>query len=158
VDADMAPCRIELRQLGIRALCTNRHLPIQMAKGVGRTDFTTDLSGPIRAIRIIQGPTLPKPSLVLAGQNPDRPQVASARFAWRLISLPSLTYFSLLDSSPEMGAQALRDILKLYADPNDRQTLKQIDGLRQVRHKPIVRRAEMPGPITFARGLEIALL
>jgi type VI secretion system protein ImpG len=158
VDGDMAPCRLDLRQLGIRALCTNRHLPIQMTKGVGRTDFTTDLSGPIRAIRIIQGPTLPKPSLVLAGQNPERPQVASGRFAWRLISHLSLNYLSLLDSSRDMGAQALRDILKLYADPNDRYTLKQIDGLRQVRHQAIVRRAEMPGPITFARGLEINLL
>jgi type VI secretion system protein ImpG len=158
VDADMSPLRTTLRQLGIRAWCTNRHLPIQMAKGVGRTDFTTDLSGPISAIRIIQGPTLPRPSLVLAGQNLDQPQVASGRFAWRLISHLSLNYLSLLDSSPDMGAQALRDMLKLYADPNDRQTLKQIDGLRNVRYRSIVKRVEMPGPITFARGLEITLV
>ena len=158
VDADMSPLRMTLRQLGIRAYCTNRHLPIQMAKGVGRTDFTTDLSGPISAIRIIQGPTLPRPSLVLAGQNLDQPQVASGRFAWRLISHLSLNYLSLLDSSPEMGAQALRDMLKLYADPNDRNTLKQIDGLRNVRYRSIVKRVEMPGPITFARGLEITLV
>ncbi|HYV30778.1 MAG TPA: type VI secretion system baseplate subunit TssF, partial [Candidatus Binatia bacterium] len=37
VDANAAPYRSELRQLGLRALCTNRHLAIQMAKGVGRT-------------------------------------------------------------------------------------------------------------------------
>jgi len=154
----MSPLRTTLRQLGIRAWCTNRHLPIQMAKGVGRTDFTTDLSGPINAIRMIQGPTLPRASLVLAGQNLDQPQVASGRFAWRLISHLSLNYLSLLDSSPEMGAQALRDMLKLYADPNDRQTLKQIDGLRNVRYRSIVKRVEMPGPITFARGLEITLV
>ncbi|HSU54892.1 MAG TPA: type VI secretion system baseplate subunit TssF [Candidatus Dormibacteraeota bacterium] len=157
VDGDMAPCRTDLRQLGIRALCTNRHLPIQMAKGVGRTDFTTDLSGPISCIRVIHGPTLPRPSLVLAGQNLDNPQVASGRFAWRLISHLSLNYLSLLDSSPDVGAQGMRDILKLYADPNDRHVLKQIDGLRHVNYKPIVRRVEMPGPITFARGLEITL-
>ena len=35
VDADMAPCSTDLRQLGVRAWCTNRHLPIQMIKGVG---------------------------------------------------------------------------------------------------------------------------
>jgi type VI secretion system protein ImpG len=57
-----------------------------------------------------------------------------------------------------MGAQGLRDILKLYADPDDRQTLKQIDGLRRVHYEPIIRRVEMPGPITFARGLEITVL
>jgi type VI secretion system protein ImpG len=158
VDGDMAPFRTDLRQLGIRALCTNRHLPIQLAKGVGRTDFTTEVSAPISAIRIIEGPTVPRPSLVLAGQNPDKPSLTSGRFAWRLISHLSLNYLSLLDSDPETGAQGLRDILRLYADPNDRQALKQIDGLRNVRYRPIVRRVETPGPITFARGLEITLL
>ena len=33
VDSDLAPFRGDLRQLAIRALCTNRHLPIQMAVG-----------------------------------------------------------------------------------------------------------------------------
>ena len=49
-------------------------------------------------------------------------------------------------------------MLKLYADPEDRQILKQIDGLRSIRHRPIVRRVETPGPITFARGIEVTLL
>ena len=158
VDGDMAPFRTDLRQLGIRALCTNRHLPIQMAKGIGRTDFTMDLSAPVGAIRILEGPTLPCPSLVLAGQNPEKPQLASGRFSWRLISHLSLNYLSLLDSSSETGADALRDMLRLYADPIDRQVLKQIDGLRSVRFQPIVRRVEAPGPITFARGLELTVL
>ncbi|HEY5911078.1 MAG TPA: type VI secretion system baseplate subunit TssF [Verrucomicrobiae bacterium] len=158
VDGDMAPYAPELRQLGIRALCTNRHLPIQMAKNVGPTDFTMDLSAPVIGIRILEGPTLPRPSLVLAGQDPKRPQVASGRFAWRLISHLSLNYLSLLDSSPGTGAESLRDILKLYADPADRQALKQIDGLRSIRYQPIVRRVPSPGPITFARGLEITVV
>jgi type VI secretion system protein ImpG len=157
VDGDMAPCRPDLRQLGIRALCTNRHLPIQMAKGLGRTDFTMDISAPVNEIRVIQGPTLPRPSLVMVGQNPDKPQMASGRFAWRLISHLSLNYLSLLDTDADTGAQGLRDILKLYADPDDRQTLKQIDGLRGVHYEPIIRRVETPGPITFARGLEITV-
>ena len=158
VDGDMAPYRPDLRQLEIRALCTNRHLPIQMVKGVGKTDFTTDLSAPLSAIRILQGPVLPRASLVLAGQNPDQPQVASGRFAWRLISHLSLNHLSLKDSKGGTGAEGLREILKLYADPNDRTTLKQIDGIRSIQYRPIIRRVEMPGPITFARGLEITLL
>jgi type VI secretion system protein ImpG len=157
VDGDMAPCRTSIRQLGVRALCTNRHLPIQMAKGLGRTDFTIDISAPVNAIRLIQGPTLPRPSLVLAGQNPDRPETPSGRFAWRLISHLSLNYLSLLDTDTKSGAEALRELLKLYCDPNDRQARKQIDGLRHVRHQPVVRRVEIPGPITFARGLEITV-
>jgi type VI secretion system protein ImpG len=158
VDGDMAPFRTELRQIGIKALCTNRHLPIQMVKGVGRTDFTMDISAPVNSIRVIQGPTMPRPSLVLAGQDPEKPQTASGRFAWRLISHLSLNYLSLVDAGTETGAEGLREILKLYCDMNDRQTLKQIDGIRSIRYNPIVRRVEIPGPITFARGLEITLL
>ncbi len=158
VDADMAPALSNVKQLTIRALCTNRHLANQIAKGAGRSDFTlTDLSGPVKAIRIIDGPTPPHPSLVLAGQDVNSPQAASGRFAWRLISHLSLNYLSLVNNSRETGAEALREMLKLYADPADRQALKQIDGLRNVRHRPIIRRVEVPGPISFARGLEIGV-
>jgi type VI secretion system protein ImpG len=179
VDPDMAPFRPDLLQLGIRALCTNRHLPIQMAR-TGQNDFTMDISAPVATIHIIQGPTLPRPSLVLAGQDPEKPHVASGRFAWRLISHLSLNHLSLRDrgpepcarrdgetsgsalaaeaARPEVGAEGLREMLKLYSDPNDRQILKQIDGIRSVSYRPVVRRVEMPGPITFARGLEITLL
>jgi type VI secretion system protein ImpG len=158
VDASMAPFRSDLRQLGLRALCTNRHLPIQMSVGVGRTDFTMDLSAPVNAIRILSGPTLPRPSVVLSGTSPDRPDIPAGRFAWRLISHLSLNYLSLLDSSGDEGPKALREMLKLYADASDRQALKQIDGLRSIRSRPIVRRVQTAGPITFARGLEITAL
>jgi type VI secretion system protein ImpG len=143
VDANAAPYRPELRQLGMRALCTNRHLPIQMAVGVGRTDFTMDVSAPVASIRCLSGPTLPKPS------------VAEGRFSWRLISHLSLNYLSLLNDKGEEGAAALRDILKLYTDASDRQTARQIEGLLSVRSTAVVRRVQAPGPITFARGLQI---
>ena len=157
VDSDMAPYRPDLKQLGIRALCTNRHLPIQMMRGLGRSDFTMDLSAPVQSIRIVAGPTVPRPSLVLAGQDPSRPNIPSGRYVWRLVSHLSLNHFSIVDTGTETGAEALREMLKLYADPDDRQLLKQIDGVRSVRHRPIVRRVETAGPITFARGLEITV-
>ena len=156
VDADMAPYRSDLRQLGLTALCTNRHLPIQMSVGVGRSDFTMDLSAPVLSIRILSGPTLPQPSVVLAGQA-ERADIPAGRFAWRLVSHLSLNYLSLLDSAGEEGPKAFREILKLYAPPNDRSALKQIDGLRTLRYRPIVRRVQTTGPITFARGLEITV-
>jgi type VI secretion system protein ImpG len=143
--------------LGLKAWCTNRHLPIQMAKGVGPSDFNLDISAPVSSVRIVSGPTLPRPSLVLAGLGQEKAQVASGRFAWRLMSHLSLNYFSLLDKGAETGADALREILRLYADPQDRQTLKQIDGVRNVTHRSIVRRVPAAGPITFARGLEIGV-
>jgi type VI secretion system protein ImpG len=145
VDASAAPYRTQLRQLGIRALCTNRHLPIQMAVGVGRTDFTMDVNAPVTAIRCLNNPTLPRPSR------------AEGRFAWRLISHLSLNYLSLIEGKGEEGVTSLREVLRLYSDANDRQVSRQIEGLLKVQSRPIVRRVQTPGPITFARGLEITL-
>jgi type VI secretion system protein ImpG len=146
VDANSAPYRPDLRQLGMKALCTNRHLPIHMAVRLeGRTDFTMDLSAPVTAIRCLSGPTSPTPSQ------------AEGRFSWRLISHLSLNYLSLMDSKGEVGASGIREILKLYTDPNDRQTARQIEGILSIQSKPILRRVKTPGPITFARGLEVTL-
>lgn len=159
VDGDMTSCRTEVRQIGLRALCTNRHLPITMAKGLGTRDFELEnVSAPVSTIRILKGPTKPRPSVVIAGGDTEDHRIPSGRFAWRLISHLSLNYLSLLDRGPDTGADALREILKLYADPNDRQSLRQIDGVRSVSTRPITRRVQTAGPITFARGLEITLL
>jgi type VI secretion system protein ImpG len=145
VDVNSSPYRPDLRQLGIRALCTNRHLPIQMAVGVGRTDFTMDASAPVTSIRCLVGPTLPTPSL------------AEGRFSWRLISHLSLNYLSLVDSQPDAGALGLRDILRLYTNAADQHIARQIEGVLSIQSKPILRRVKTPGPITFARGLEVTI-
>jgi type VI secretion system protein ImpG len=114
--------------------------------GLGRTDFTMDLSAPVTAIRCLAGPTLPTPSL------------AESRFSWRLISHLSLNYLSLIDSKTAGGAVGLRELLKLYTHPSDRQTARQIEGVLNVHSRPVLRRVKTPGPITFARGLEITIL
>ena len=158
VDADNTPLDASLRQLGLDLMCTNRDLPMSMPVGKRNTDFTIVVNAPVASIRILQGPVLPRPSLVLAGQNPEQPQIASGRFAWRLISHLSLNHLSLVDRGVESGAEGLREILRLYIDPNDRQTLKQVDGLRSVKYQPVIRRVQTPGPITFARGLEVTVL
>jgi type VI secretion system protein ImpG len=146
VDANSAPYRADLRDLGVKALCTNRHLPIQMAVGVGRTDFSMAVNAPVNAIRCITGPTLPKPSHT------------EGRFFWRLISHLSLNYLSLVDSAKgDEGAAGLRELLKLYCEENNRLAVRQIEGLLTVKSKPVVRRVAAPGPISFARGLEITL-
>ena len=74
-----------------------------------------------------------------------------------MISHLSLNYLSLVDSKGEGGASGIREILKLYTDSNDRQTTRQIEGILSVQSKPVLRRVKTPGPITFARGLEVIL-
>jgi type VI secretion system protein ImpG len=145
VDGTAAPYRADLRQIALHALCTNRHIPIQMAVGVAATDFTMETSAPVTGIRCITGPTEPRPSL------------AEGRFSWRLISHLSLNYRSLIEGTDGDSAATLREILKLYANGDDRTLQRQVEGLSAIRSTPVLRRSPTPGPISFIRGLEIAL-
>jgi type VI secretion system protein ImpG len=132
------------RQLDVRALCTNRDLPIQTTFGKGRTDLLLDGSAPVESIRCVSGPTFPRPS------------PAFGDTAWKLISHLSLNYLSLRDSG-ESGAELLRELLSLYADPNDASMARQIEGVRKIGYQPIVERVPGRGPITYGRGLKISL-
>jgi len=154
VDGNCAPWNPEVSQLSVQALCTNRHLPIQMPIGssAGRTDFHIDIGGPILSTRCIGGPTEPKTSCA-AGD----PESLAGDLAWRIISHLSLNYLSLLDESPEDGASALREMLRLYTYGTDVHLQRQIQGLLSVGTEPIIRRISTSGPIAFGRGLEVAL-
>lgn len=145
VDTNAAPYRTDLKHLTLRARCTNRHLPIQLAVGLGRTDFTLETTAPITSIRCLSGPTLPRPSH------------AEGRFAWRLISHLALNYLSLTNPQGKDGGLGLREILRLYAPPGDAQAVREIEGLVNIESRPILRRVNIPGPITFARGLELSV-
>ncbi|RZI80563.1 MAG: type VI secretion system baseplate subunit TssF [Rubrivivax sp.] len=145
VDPREAPYPGDLRQLGLSAVCTNRDLPLLLPVGLGHSDLTLDDSAPVKAIRVIKGPSKPLSALRDGG------------IAWKFVNQLSLNYLSLLDTDAHQGAAALRELLTLYADNGDGGMLKQIEGLRSVSTAPIVRRLPMPGPITFGRGLAINL-
>ena len=145
VDARAAPYKSDLRQLGVDTLCTNRDLPLQMAVGRGKTDFSIDVSAPVEEIRCVAGPTPPKPSHV------------EGEIAWRAISHLAMNYLSLINTDEQQGASALRDLLKLYGDASDPAIRKQIEGVKSVNYRPITRRVGVAGPIAFARGLEISV-
>lgn len=144
VDAARTPYRSDLRQLAVTTRCTNRDLPLQMPVGVGKSDFSLEEGAPVETIRIVAGPTNPRPSH------------AYGDAAWRLISHLSLNYLSIVDGS-DAGVAALRDLLALYGDAADSTIHKQIEGVRSVASKPITRRLPGVRPVTYARGLEITL-
>jgi type VI secretion system protein ImpG len=51
----------------------------------------------------------------------------------------------------------LRELLALYGDLAEATVQRQIDGVISAQSRPITRRAPIPGPIAFARGLEVAV-
>jgi type VI secretion system protein ImpG len=144
-DARGRPVDAEIAQLDVQALCTNRDLPIRVAFGKGRTDFELEGTAPLQGIRCIAGPSTPRSS----------PAFGDA--AWNIISHLSLNYLSLIEADAGQGARMLRELLALYADPKDPAAARQIEGVMQVGYAPVVRRIPIPGPMSFARGLEITL-
>ncbi|NRR31429.1 type VI secretion system baseplate subunit TssF [Oxalobacteraceae bacterium] len=145
VDAAEAPYRSDLRQLGLTVWCTNRDLPLSMPIGVGKTDFILDSGAPLNAVRCLAGPSQPFPSF------------AEGPVAWRLMNHLSLNYLSLVDSNPEQGASALRELLSLYCHPGDLNGQRQVEGVRSISSSTVTRRMPSPGPITFGRGLQITV-
>jgi type VI secretion system protein ImpG len=145
VDPKQAPFSGDLRQLSVHVSCTNRDLVLQMPMGIGKTDLSLDIAAPINGIKVISGPSRPYSPL------------ADGAVAWRAISHLSLNYLSLVNSTSEEGAAALRDLLELYAPSADASARKQIEGVRSMTVRPVVRRLPTPGPLAFGRGLEITV-
>jgi type VI secretion system protein ImpG len=158
VDSAQAPFSGDLRQLSIQTLCTNRDVVLQMPVGITRSDFTLDTAAPVERIRAVSGPSRPYAPL------------ADGAAAWRAISHLSLNYLSLVDSTTQEGAAALRDLLDLYSASSDISARKQIEGIRSVRVTPIVRRLPAvprgdgqaggrtrSASLAFGRGLEVVV-
>ncbi len=97
------------------------------------------------------------PSAASPARRPRAPPSPRGRRRGRLISHFALNYYSLADSDITHGAAALRDLLKLYADWADPAVRKQIESVKSVGTKGITRRSATPGPISFARGLEVSV-
>jgi type VI secretion system protein ImpG len=145
VDPAEAPFSSDLRQLSIQTVCTNRELILQMPIGLGPSDFTLDVAAPVKSIRVVSGPSRPHAPLT------------DGAIAWRAINHLSLNYLSLVNATPEEGAAALRELLDLYVPVSNIGAKKQVDGVRAMAVRPVVRRLPESHPIAFGRGLEITV-
>jgi type VI secretion system protein ImpG len=145
VDAKQAPYAADLRQLSVRALCTNRDLALQMPLGLGETDFSLNIAAPVTSVRALTAPSRP--------YSP----VADGAIAWRAISHLSLNYLSLTGATGPQGAKALRDLLELYATTTDVGARRQIEGILGVSASRVVRRLPGRGPIAFGRGVQLTI-
>ena len=144
VDADAAPWRADLAQLAVRALVTNRDLPLLLTTGAADI-FHLPEGGPVTSIRTPVAPTAP------------RPAVAQGEMAWRLISHLSLNYLSIADTDGGSGAAALKELLRLYVPAGDRVAARQVDGVSAVSSRPVVRRITDGGLSAAVRGLLIEI-
>ncbi len=130
--------------LHVETTCLNRDLPHRMSMGEGQPNFRLSKGGPLSRIECVTG--RPTPTL--------RPALKHGA-TWRLISHLSLNHLSLVDY--EQGADALREILKLYDFADSAETRSMIDGILSVRSRRVVGRAGRDLGGGFCRGMEVTV-
>lgn len=144
VDQHEAPYREDLRYLSVQALVTNRDLPRLVPRN-GLDDLKTAESLPVQAIGLIRPPSAPQPPF------------AEGELAWRLIRQLGFNYLPLHEMDEREGAQALRDMLRLFVQQDDTVAQQQVNSLMASALRPVTRRLPGVGPLVYGRGVECRL-
>lgn len=147
VDPRHTPWHEDLRQLSVQAWVTNRDLPALLPQGASAngTAWRLDSPGPVRRVDALRGPTRP------VSRRPV------GELGWSLVSHLSLNHQSLVGETPQHAAAALRRLLGLYGAPEDGAWARQVDGVRGVQARTVVRRLPFKGPLAFGSGVEVVL-
>ncbi|RZK79656.1 MAG: type VI secretion system baseplate subunit TssF, partial [Methylobacterium sp.] len=144
VDQNEAPYPEGIRHLSVKALLTNRDLPCLVPRN-GTSDLAVADSIPVAGVGLIRAPSTPKSPF------------AQREVAWRLIRQLGFNHLPLADLPHREGAQALRDMLRLFvANDNDAQR-RQIESLVGSRITPVTRRLPGGGPLIYGRGVQCTL-
>ena len=144
VDLGLEPSAPADWTLDVETTCLNRDLPHRLPFGEGQPNLRLSKGAPLSRIECLTG--RPTPTFRPALKHGAR---------WRLISHLSLNHLSLADH--EEGADALREILKLYDFADSAETRSMIDGIQSVRSRRVVGRAGGDVRGGFCRGVEVAV-
>lgn len=140
VDLDFQPSTPADKSLAIETTCLNRDLP-------GRLPFGGDQP----RLQLTDGnPLISRVTCLTPPTRTLRPALRHGTL-WRLISHLSLNHLSLVDG--EEGADALREILKLYDFSDSAETRGLIDGVLSVTSKNTTARTGGKGG-SVCRGVE----
>jgi type VI secretion system protein ImpG len=139
LDLDWHPTQPAEDTVYARTLCTNRDLPRHLPAGA---KLDSDGAGGHLAIRALHRPTAPR-SPALAGQ-----------VLWRLVSHLQVSHLSL---TSDRGLEALRELLRLYADTYQPSEQYQAEGLVGLWSRKILRLLPEDPYGGFVRGTEIRL-
>jgi len=127
--------------VGGRALCTNRRLPERLMSG---SPLHLEGAGPVTAVRALTKPT-PHHSAAQIGNRP-----------WALVSQLALNHLSL--DGGAVALSTLKDILRLHLGSNQDSGRKQIDAIKELRSRSIMRHVGQDGWRGFVRGSELTVV
>ncbi|HEX4128837.1 MAG TPA: type VI secretion system baseplate subunit TssF [Pirellulales bacterium] len=143
VDLDFNPSIDPADVLQIQTTCTNRDLPGELRSSGGESwGFQLEGHAPVERIVPIVPPT-----------SAARLPLSEGR--WRLVSHLALNHLSIVDA--EDGADALREILKLYDFANTKVSDQHIEGLLSVTSRRAVAPIIDGTGDGFCRGVEITV-
>ncbi|WP_437277910.1 type VI secretion system baseplate subunit TssF [Sorangium sp. So ce375] len=139
VDLNFSPRRPPSRVVYASVLCTNRDLPEEMSAGVS---LSRERGAAMGRITCLTKPT-PQRGAPLGGQA-----------LWRLVSNLSLNHLSI--SGPG-GADALKEMLRVYLFASAPEAERQIQGIAGVSARTVTRRLGVDAWRGFCRGTEVTL-
>jgi type VI secretion system protein ImpG len=141
VDAAFHPLTTADRVVSVETTCLNRDLPTQLPYG-----------GPHTVLRAIEGPAAVTAVRTLMPFTPTLRLPAGEGLLWRLMSHLLLNHLSLADAAG--GADALREMLRLYDYRDAPETRALINGIGTVKHRRSTARVRSGG---LACGLDVEL-
>jgi type VI secretion system protein ImpG len=128
----------------IETTCLNRDLAGKLPFGAGRPHLRITKSVP--GIAGVTAMTAPTPTLRLSNRKDN---------AWRLVSHLTLNHLSLVDD--HSGAEALRELLRLYDFRDAPETQAMIDSVLSVKARRGTARAPDSAMGALCRGLDITI-
>ncbi len=142
------------QRLQVKALCSNRHLTEYLPIAQGDNDFYLCEDQSV-TLTCVAGPTPPRDALVDIDARSGHRSRAGDNY-WRLLSYLSLSHHGIDGrGNGEQAAAALREMLSLFADLSDTVTESQLQALRKVETRPVVRTVARTDGFHPARGIEV---
>lgn len=143
VDLNFKPTALADWTIDVETTCVNRDLPSRMPFGGGQPALHFTGKASVARVQCLTPPT-PTYRTAMGQQN-----------LWRLVSHLTLGHLSLVDNS--QGAEALREMLRLYDFSGSPENNAMIEGLRNVSSRRIVSRVQGGAAAGFCRGVEVTL-
>lgn len=141
VDLEFDPVTPATDVVAVELTCSNRDLPTQLAYGVAGGDLAMEGGSPAQSIALLRKPTPPR-------------RFARGRGAhWRLLSHLALNHLSLTQA----GAQALKEMLRLYDLAATSVSAQQIEGIVGIEHGPSTAWLSGAHFGSVVRGIEIRM-
>lgn len=142
VDLDFNPAELDDWTLEVDSLCVNRDLPSKLPFGMDQLKLTLNGVASLGVVCLSK----PTPTIRAGAGNANR---------WKLISHLTLNQLSIADQ--QLGADALKHILRLYDYGDNERTRAAIESIVSLSSRRTVARSTGGAAEGFARGLEVTV-